>query len=301
MHGIRDEGGWMTPLKRLIEKETGAEVTALSPGRIALTWFLLAGRYVGYVKRYRDDVATLLANYREADIIFVAHSYGTWCLSDIVENWTHSTGVMPTGIILCGSILPQDYPWNKIWRKVFQRPRKQDELPWVWNDIGGRDPFPLLARLVSKEYGDAGVSRLTDPTPGLVVNRIHADLDHGGCFLKKDQNDNNILNEDFVRKFWLPVIRGEDAPRYGDDEHTAPSIRRLSYWVKTAWEVKLSFAICQLLGWGLIGLFSSKWPGLLGWVLVAVGAAIPLVWICMGWIEVPPAKSPDRCRPPTSL
>ena len=38
MHGIRDEGGWMTALKCLIEKETEAEVAALSPDRIALTW-----------------------------------------------------------------------------------------------------------------------------------------------------------------------------------------------------------------------------------------------------------------------
>ena len=147
----------MTPLKRLIETETGAEVAVLSADRIALTWFLLARRYLGYVKGYRDRVAALLSNYEEADIVFVAHSYGTWCLADVIENWTYRRGVMPVGIILCGSILPQNYPWISRWRHVYQRAREQDDLPWVWNDIVGSvkrltpaSPYCLLTKRASK-------------------------------------------------------------------------------------------------------------------------------------------------------
>ena len=283
----------MKPLRHLIEKETTAKVAAVSPDRIALTWFLLGGRYLGYVKGYRDDVATLLSNYHEAEIIFVAHSYGTWCLADVIEHWTHRTDIMPVGIILCGSILPQHYPWSGIWKKVFQRPRKPDELPWVWNDIGGRDPFPLLARLVSKDYGDAGVSSFTEPTPELVINRIHGALDHGGCFLRKDEEGNNVLNENFIRKFWLPIIRGEDAPRSGDDESIAPAIRRLSYWVKTAWEVIFWVIVLEIMGWCLIWFGRSEWLLLPGWCLAGLGGAVLVGWLWMGWRQ---ASSPKKRR-----
>jgi hypothetical protein len=153
MHGIRDEGRWMRPLQDLIQKETGATAIPLSPGRISLTWFLLGARYFGYVKQYRDDVANLLKNYKQADIVFIAHSYGTWCLADVIKHWAHHENVMPVQIILCCSILPQNYLWGALWRDVFGRHRDTRDLPWVWNDIGGRDPFPLLARLVSKDYG----------------------------------------------------------------------------------------------------------------------------------------------------
>lgn len=118
---------------------------------------------------------------------------------------------MPTGIIVCGSILPMNCPWGKIHSSIFKRPRQDGELPWVWNDIAGRDLFPLLARVVSEGYGDSGVNTLTDATPKLIVNRVHGRLDHSGFFIKKE-NGYNVLNKEFVRDYWLPIIRGEDAP-----------------------------------------------------------------------------------------
>jgi len=192
LHGIRDEGEWMTELRRLIENESDAKVAPLHPERISLTRFLLAARYLNYIKKYRDLVAEVLANYKEGDVVFIAHSYGTWCLADIIRNWSYRENLKPVGIVLCGSILPQDTPWGELWNRVFRRYREEQDLPWVWNDIGGRDPFPLLARLVSKDYRDAGVSRFTEPLPGLVVNRIHTGLDHGGFFIKQTRGKNSI-------------------------------------------------------------------------------------------------------------
>ncbi len=138
---------------------------------------------------------------------------------------------MPVGIIICGSILPQEIAWGQIHSKIFKRHRQDTELAWVWNDIGGRDPFPLLARVVSAGYGDSALSRFTDPTPN--CNRVHGRLDHGGFFLKND-NGHNVLNKEFVRDYWLPIIRGQDAPREGIQPSRSPFVRRLSYLVKTA-------------------------------------------------------------------
>ncbi len=164
MHGIRDEGEWMPPLEHLIKDETGADAQLLNIDRISLTRFLLAGRFVGYVKKYSDAASDLLSNYTQADVVFIAHSYGTWCLIDLLNRWPYKENIVPVGIIICGSILPQNCPWGQIHSKIFKRHRQDTELPWVWNDIGGRDPFPLLARVVSAGYGDSGVNRFTDPT-----------------------------------------------------------------------------------------------------------------------------------------
>lgn len=278
MHGIRDEGTWMAKLKRLIEAETSATVASMRIGRIALTNFLLAQRYLGYVQRYRDQTNTLLSNYSEADVIFIAHSYGTWCLGDVLKNWPYRERVMPVKVILCGTILPQNFPWTSISRHIFQRGRETD-VPWIWNDIGGSDPFPLLARLVSKSYGAAGVSRFDDPTPGLVVNRLHYGLNHSGCFVKRDANGDEKLNEEFVRRFWLPIIRGDDAPLFGDDERTSRLVISLRYWITTAWEIKLLSGLLLTAGFVL---YFTHWQavglGFIGMAFLSV-----LIWLMLGW------------------
>jgi hypothetical protein len=128
MHGIRDEGEWMPPLERLIRDETGAEAQSLNIDRISLTRFLLAELFLGYVKSYSDAALQLLSNYDEADVLFIAHSYGTWCLRDLLNNWPYKGSIMPTGIIVCGSILPMNCPWGKIHSSIFKRPRQDAEL-----------------------------------------------------------------------------------------------------------------------------------------------------------------------------
>ena len=293
LHGIRDEGEWMTELRRLIENESDAKVAPLHPERISFTRFLLAARYPNYIKKYRDLVSQVLANYKEGDVVFIAHSYGTWCLADIIRNWSYRENLKPVGIVLCGSILPQDTPWGELWNRVFRRYREEQDLPWVWNDIGGRDPFPLLARLVSKHYGNG---RFTDPLPGLVVNRIHADMDHGGFFIKQEPGGKTVLNAEFIRRYWLSVIRGEDAPRYGDHQQIAPSIKRLSYWVETYREVGLWFAGLQILGWCLITFGNSPLVQTPGRILVVSGAVILILWLWNGVRENPSSKKAPLIR-----
>jgi hypothetical protein len=126
------------------------------------------------------------------------------------------------------------------------------------------------------------VSSFTEATPGLVINRIHAGLDHGGCFLKKDDRGFTVLNEAFVKKFWLPIVCGTDAPRAGDDERLAPAIRRLSYWVKTALEVGLWFAGLEVFGWSMITVGNSQWVQTAGRILVILGAALPILGLWNG-------------------
>ena len=91
-----------------------------------------------------------------------------------------------------------------------------------------------------------------------MVNRIHADLDHG-----------------------LPIIRGEDGPRSGGDERIAPNIQRLSYRTKTTKEMIFWLALLELSAWCLIR-FSPSSLGLLGWFLAALGGIILLVWLWCG-------------------
>jgi len=120
MHGIRDEGEWLPQLEQLIEKETDADAKALDVNRISLTRFLLAGRFLGYVKKYKDDASDLLATYTNADVIFIAHSYGTWCLRDLLNKWPYKNYTLPKAIFVCGSILPKNCPWGQIHSKIFK-------------------------------------------------------------------------------------------------------------------------------------------------------------------------------------
>ncbi len=121
---------------------------------------------------------------------------------------------------------------------------------------------------------------------------MHGRLDHGGFFLKND-NGHNVLNKEFVRDYWLPIIRGQDAPREGIQPSRSPFVRRLSYLVKTAREIFLWIAILEIVGSFLIHL------GLVvpGWCLVAIGGVIPVGWL---WIGLTQASSPKPPKPSTS-
>ena len=87
-------------------------------------------------------------------------------------------------LILCGSVLPQDFPWHEY------QGRFDDDK--VVNECGKSDIWPVLAQSASWGYGASGTHGFGAV---LVKDRFHAG-GHGQYF-----------EPEFVKKYWEPFIR----------------------------------------------------------------------------------------------
>jgi pimeloyl-ACP methyl ester carboxylesterase len=114
----------------------------------------------------------------------IAHSFGTYVVGKILQR---HFDLHVHRLILCGSVLPQNFPWNQL------QGRFDDDK--VVNECGKADIWPVLAKSLSWGYGASGTHGFGAV---LVKDRYHA----GG----HDQ----YFDLDFVDKFWAPFIhRGE--------------------------------------------------------------------------------------------
>ena len=87
-------------------------------------------------------------------------------------------------LILCGSVLPQDFPWNQLQGRF--------NCENTINECGKGDIWPVLAQSLSWGYGASGTHGFKRV---LIKDRFHAG-GHGQYF-----------DPGFVEKYWEPFIR----------------------------------------------------------------------------------------------
>jgi hypothetical protein len=120
----------------------------------------------------------------EAKLSIIAHSFGTYVIGKILQKhfdlYIHR-------LILCGSVLPRDFPWE-------QYQGRFDDTRAI-NECGKADIWPVLAKSLSWGYGASGTHGFGAV---LVTDRYHSG-GHGQYFASE-----------FVEKYWAPLIqRGE--------------------------------------------------------------------------------------------
>ena len=92
------------------------------------------------------------------------------------------------GLILCGSIVPEEFPWSRVGGQLKAPVAREAAI----NECGTRDVWPPLARSMSWGYGATGTYGFGTVD---VQDRIHR-MGHSGYFAPT-----------FVRTFWVPFIR----------------------------------------------------------------------------------------------
>jgi pimeloyl-ACP methyl ester carboxylesterase len=203
IHGIRTAAWWQSRMAALIAEETGATVIPLKYGYFDTLRFLCPFGICrrGPIDRLRKQIDGIRDEHQGKDIIALAHSYGTYALSRILHDNPH---IKFHRIMLCGSIVPEDYDWARVDDQVTMADKRQA----IINDCGTQDIWPVLAKSVTWGYGSSG-------TYGFgafnVRDRFHA-LGHSGFF-----------NEDFARTYWIPAINGEAIAFSAEDKKEIPS------------------------------------------------------------------------------
>jgi hypothetical protein len=170
------------------------------------------------IDRILNELRGIQMKHRNDKVCVIAHSFGTYIISQILLD---QSDVQFDRLLLCGSVIPEDFRWDKI-----------VNLPvdGVVNDCGSKDIWPVLAKCTSWGYGASG-------TFGFKTHKIH-DRYH-------DLGHSDFFDENFIRSFWLPfLIEGKIAKSNWETKRPTPSFfLSLFSWLP----VKSLLIICILL------------------------------------------------------
>lgn len=214
IHGIRTHAWWQGEVKALIEENTNAHVIPLKYGKFDLLrfWCPLNICRRGPIDRLHKELRSAIKLHNGGRITIIAHSYGTYALSHILLK---HDDIQLHRIILCGSIIPTDFPWTRVAPQLTANQMRKS----VINDCGTRDVWPVLAAATTWGYGSSGTHGFGSVQ---ISDRVHV-MPHSGYF-----------NKAFVRKYWLPFIKNgdiipSDAERRGESTKWWFSLLELPY------------------------------------------------------------------------
>lgn len=193
VHGIRTEGEWIHRIRKILEpKHCVAEAAGYA--FFSIFRFLIPGLRSWAVNTVHRKIKHAIAHHAGRDLILVAHSFGTYCVTKILEN---DPDIQPVRMLFCGSIVDQQFEWNRL----RQFPKSGSGYVWVVNECGTRDIWPALAHSMTWGYGNSGSGGFQIAG---VFDRRH-DLPHSGFF-----------TDEFVINYWLPFIQSGNVVNGGD-------------------------------------------------------------------------------------
>lgn len=198
IHGIRTHATWQDRLAHQIAEESDLKVIPIGYGYLDVMRFICP--FVtrqGPINRVLRELRTVRTLNPLAKISVVAHSFGTYIISEILAE---ETDVKIHRLQLCGSIIKTGYRWDKVISRVSGA---------VVNDSGTRDVWPVFANSVSWGYGPSG----TFGFKTAVVTDRYYDCGHSDFF-----------DNDHMREYWLPLlVDGRVVPSAWSNTRPAPS------------------------------------------------------------------------------
>lgn len=187
VHGIRTDPVWQAKLDRAIKlADSSIVVKPIKFGFFDAFRFWLPVKYFrqGKVRHVTSQLRLLVKENMNCDLVIVAHSFGTYLTAHSLQD---NPDLDVKRIILCGSVLPENYEWDHL--------RNRPEQGCIVNDIGTKDIWPALAKTFTFGYGAAGVNGFNTHS---VEDRYHF-VGHSDFF-----------TPDLFNKYWIPfILRGD--------------------------------------------------------------------------------------------
>jgi pimeloyl-ACP methyl ester carboxylesterase len=227
IHGIRTHAEWQGMVREMIAVPGQIEVIPIGYGYFDVFrfWFPFWTRN-GPIERVHEEIRVALQKYRkthpDAKLSIIAHSFGTYIVGKILQR---HFDLQIHRLILCGSVLPQLFPWNHL------QGRFDDDK--VVNECGQADIWPVLAKSLSWGYGASGTHGFGAV---LVKDRFH-EGGHGQYFEKK-----------FVKTYWGPFIRRGEYQKSEFDTKRPP----MPWWLSVLGLVPIKWLLVLLVTISLI-------------------------------------------------
>lgn len=178
VHGIRTHAPWVASIRAEFEK-AGIAVEPANYGRLDVFRFLWGSSQKPIEAVWRC-VRQAQLKYPNADISFLAHSFGTYIVARLLQR---EFTFKAHRVVFCGSVVSYDFPFHQISSR-FTAP--------IVNEVSTGDPWPVLAEALSWGYGSAGTFGFRVP---FVRDRWHQEFGHS-----------QYLEIKFCRDYWIPFF-----------------------------------------------------------------------------------------------
>lgn len=210
VHGIRTYGDWQARLKGLLVQENATvDVRSYVYGYFSIIAFMFPPLRWLVTKRFRRELVRLAGEHPSARIDLVAHSFGTHLVGWALQGIPKSQRPHINTIILSGSVLRPDFPWNEM--------IAEGTVGRVINDCGIDDAVLVLNQATVLFTGMAGRVGFAGMTSGRFENRYFRG-GHSLYFYVNGQASN-----EFMRRYWIPLLIG-DEPLVEKDERSRPTV-----------------------------------------------------------------------------
>lgn len=194
VHGIESHGIWEMELAPLIS-EQGWMYYPLHYGIFRAYQFLLPFERNKKVEWFRETYNKEIRNRcRDVWPSVIAHSFGTYIVTKALETYD---GIKLDKLVLCGSIVRQDFDWEKLFR------RKQ--LTKVRNDYGRKDFWAGISQFAAPGTGPSGREGFAKKHERLLDEEFE-EYGHGSVF-----------GYDHYEKHWIPFLK-EGVPYEGETQ-----------------------------------------------------------------------------------
>lgn len=204
VHGIRTYGEWQSRLRDIVFSETDdVQFYTYKYGYFSSVAFLFPPARKLEVDRLEARLAELLLTSPERIVVF-AHSFGTYLAVEALKRVLPGLSAnLNVTIVLCGSVLPEDFNWSFI--------RSNPQIR-VINDCGSSDYVLSVAKMTALNFGMAGKVGFSGFNDAQLFNRWF-----------KGGHSHYFDGDEFMKKRWAPIISGELGR--GVDERGQPAAR----------------------------------------------------------------------------
>lgn len=179
LHGIRDStiAKWLRAVTDEVRKVYGPGVEVVRPsyGYFSALSFVLPSVRRKNIRHFQDAYTEALARYPKARFDFIGHSNGTYMLGESLRD---IAGMKFINVVLAGSVLPPNYPWDgKLGYQVVRVRSERGRLDW---------PVGWLCSALNGGLGmsDVGTGGYTGFTRGNVEEEKYHPGGHGSMFSK---------------------------------------------------------------------------------------------------------------------
>ena len=182
LHGIRTLAAWQRKLSDLAhEHDWACQLDRWFYGRFSILAFLTPWTreaMLGWLRRQYDlEISDRHLHIEEGQVpSVVAHSFGTYILGYTLLRFDF---IRFDNVILCGSILPRDFPWDQLIAR--------GQVQAVRNEYGVRDPWVKRVRCFVRGTGPSGAEGFIRPHERLEQEEF--DYDHGEYFERDHMED----------------------------------------------------------------------------------------------------------------
>ncbi len=229
IHGIRTFAPWQARIENSLDDDQSIKVIPLSYDYYGLRKFCSPKKFSsGPLESLESDLSTIFNTHLGAKFSVVAHSFGTYLISEILRKYRASENIPIENLILCGAIVNKNYQWNLY---------PANKL-LVLNEAGSKDIWPVFAYHISKEYGATGTFGIKKP---LVKDRFHSN------------SHSDYFTNEFIKQYWVPFLKYGQIVNsgWGSREETFPLWIEIPYTLSSLTLSILVLAFLMFVLWAL--------------------------------------------------